>query len=230
MKSFKFYLIFNFCTFSIVLSLDQFKEKILVNPNGNVVCNISIGVANFSQLPDINLKAKLDDVVKKTSNHLQSIKKIFNDNKMTFFVSGFSGIYLFILYKIFSINTFLNRTNCWHAWKSDLPFEKFLSISHVQLAQELVTEINKHYIEKDIVDSNAHLNFTNEINFELIKLQAYIKFIRWLKSLYLSKIFRINDDSINLIQEKINRLKYLKNVFLNNVISKSLIQNNDSTQ
>lgn len=130
-------------------------------------------------------------------------------------VTTVSFIYCCLLYKIMSTNKLMSSENSWCNWKPEIEFNKLLAIPQKDLSVELINAIQKKYSDPQNPTNfvTPMVNFVNDTNEEIKNIQDYVKIAKILKKLKTTYVFPVNDEKINLAQEKINKLTYLKNIF-----------------
>ena len=111
---------------------------------------------------------------------------------------------------------YLERTDTWASWHSDIPLEILMATPQSELAKELVLEIQRRY-------SNAQnptdfisplITFIKVIDEEIIMIKQYAEIYRLINKLHLQNIFPINQKQFNMLDEKEKKLIYFKNTFL----------------
>lgn len=119
-------------------------------------------------------------------------------------------------YKLYKAHIVLENQKSWCNWKSITPTEQLVCIHHEELISLLLCDMQKKYL---LLHSKNHTvssvdQFIKEISCELALLQSYIAIKKQAKLLYLSKIFYFSHKK-SIVQEKINRLHIILDIFIN---------------
>ncbi len=187
------------------------KEKL---DNGlNVYFFVNIESAKSTDKKDIN--EVLSETILGGKKHLAYLGSWALEYKYIVPLTACAGIYGITFYKLYNLNKKIFAKDSWSNWKSEIPFEKLLSIQAKTLANDLLNDIQKRYLNQSHPNDfiTPMVLFASEIEGNIINLELYLKILKALRFLKLTKIFPIKDD--NEAQEKLNKLIYLKNIFSN---------------
>jgi hypothetical protein len=123
---------------------------------------------------------------------------------------GCSTIYL--LRK--SAHWFTQQQDMWCNWKRDIPTAELHTAENI--AQTLVMEIqNKYTTTQNAYDFVEPLQiFLEVIDREIYNLSWYRSFTSGLHSLYVGKLFGINEDSLQHVEDSLQRTLILKKIFI----------------
>jgi len=110
----------------------------------------------------------------------------------------------------------LHNHQLWARWKPEYTFEQLCTMSPKHLTQELLTAINEvNYNKNNPTDFNHPLIlFLTTIDKEITICKRYIIMAQYIKRLHLMKIFPINDNKINEVNELLQRALFIKHLFL----------------
>jgi len=157
---------------------------------------------------------------------LSETKNLIWNHKFKCFAVSAALIYGYFFLKTWKAKRYAAQKEPWFAWKINVSMEDLLAIPQKELAQELVTEIQKRYIQTQNPE-NFLLPFTlfmQNIEQELKRLKSDLKLHRWIIKLRVKKIFPLRAN-IELLQEKIQRLVYFQNIFTSWMTEYKLAQN-----
>ncbi len=187
------------------------KEKL---DNGlNIYFFVNIEPGKSTDKKDI--KEVISETILGGKNHLAYLGNWALEYKFVVPLCTFVGIYGITFYKLYKLNKTIFTKDSWSNWKSEIPFEKLLSIQSKNLANDLLSDIQKRYLNQSHPNDfiTPMVLFSTEIEKDIANLELYLKILKAIKFLKLVKIFPIKDD--NEAQEKLNKLIYLKNIFSN---------------
>ncbi len=110
----------------------------------------------------------------------------------------------------------LDNNMIWPRWKHKLTFEDLCAIPQKELAKELMLAIGQHHYNKDNPTDLAYplIAFIKEIDWEIDTIKRYIKTTKIIKSLSLIKLFPTNERKINQATEMLERVLFIKHIFL----------------
>lgn len=137
------------------------------------------------------------------------------NNKYTLSALSLSGIYMYMMYTVHGIKTYLYNKEAWSAWKNDMPFEQLLAIPQDTFAQELLATIQIRYENHQ----NPTDFLTPLINFSHISTQEqhlvtqYHRYITWILRSPLQRILPVSDAMLTQLTERKHRIAYIKTVF-----------------
>lgn len=133
-----------------------------------------------------------------------------------YFIGGTIALsYFFVCYKLKRAVWMMENRDSWCNWKVESSLEKLFSFSQEELAEELLVKIQSRYSNPrtpgDLVTPLSEFldHYKREINI----LRHYVKTTQWLRSLRLAHFFPVREEDVLLIQEKTQRLAFLKTLF-----------------
>ncbi len=212
---------------SSTLFADQSMQQNAANPN-----TISFQVIlNNDNKPNNSIAIA---TIQETKTFSQQVTKLWNihsplptewQNKTTSFLKAnkyktmlfiVASVYAVLCYEVIKGYMYLNKENLWSSWRSTISFEELLAISQQQLSQELLRDIQLRYTNaQNINDFISPLaTFLNDIEKETHYINYYNKLNTWLIRLHLSTIIPVSKKHFDGSKERLQRLAYLKNVFL----------------
>jgi len=127
------------------------------------------------------------------------------------------SMYFLLLYQVIQGNSFLENSESWYCWKKGLPLQQFLEISQDELSRELILEIQRRYtdVDKPTDFITSLIAFMHDIDYEIASVKYYIKLESWLRTLRVSIVLPINRKRYSKASELLNRLTFIRSVFLN---------------
>ena len=123
--------------------------------------------------------------------------------------------YGYVWYLLKRALTLLSLPNAWCNWKGELSLEKLFAVDQKTLSQELFTSVQTCYHNT----RNPHdtveplVKFLDACKQELTLLHSYKLCISWINRLHLKRFFKINQEDMFAVNNRIQRLEYLKTLF-----------------
>jgi hypothetical protein len=110
----------------------------------------------------------------------------------------------------------LDNNMIWPRWKHTLTFEDLCAISQKELARELMLAIGQHHYNKTNPTDLAYplIAFIKEIDWEIDTIKRYIKTTKIIKRLCLMPIFPTNEKKLNQTAKMLERVLFIKHIFL----------------
>ena len=138
------------------------------------------------------------------------------DNRYKLAGSAFIAVYVVLFYEVIKGNTFLGNQDSWAMWKQDMPLAHFLEIPYSELAQELLTEIQRRYTdaEKPTDFISSLIAFMRDIDYEIKRTKYFINLESWLKTARIARLFPFNSSRFASASDRLGRLSYIRNIFL----------------
>lgn len=164
--------------------------------------------SQFSSISMDYYKARMHDA------YASSTQWIF-DHRIHLLLAAGVISYATVCYLVNRGFNYFKYSSYWGSWKRELTFEQFLSAPQDQITQDLIVTIQTEYINEtnptDFIQPLVH--FTKDIETEMTTLHWYKKYFTILDRLYLSRITFLKPDYIADIQQKLERLAYIKQLF-----------------
>ncbi len=137
-----------------------------------------------------------------------------NKGKIILYFLG--GSYITLCSFLFYQNYYFNHTDLWGTWKGDLSFAQLCEIPQQKLSSELLHEIQKRYINKNNPTDflSPLVEFMNTIEYETKQIERYIFLTNWLKRLRLVIIVPTNEKKMQKTQQLLERVHFVKHIFL----------------
>lgn len=129
---------------------------------------------------------------------------------------GTSAItYGILCYIIVSGNSYLGQAELWSSWRAELSLDQLLSIPQEQFSQDLLQEIHRRYTTSDTIsDLMTPLSlFLLALEKEEEQIKWYQYAYSWLTYLKITKVLPFSKVRFAKINERIQRISYLKNSF-----------------
>lgn len=184
--------------------------------------NININGVDFVKMRD-DMMADLNHYLhnlgkEKSANGLNW----FKNHKSKIIFTSLAATYIYFTTKITAGKCVLYSQANWANWKQDTGLSELLIKSPNLLYRELNQSILDRYSNNNQTDVlTPLLSFNKDIEQELKILRTFSKVGKNLKRLKLKLFFWLNDQDLELANDKINRLLYLKNL-INSSIQVSL--------
>lgn len=131
-------------------------------------------------------------------------------------VTAIFGGYIYACTYIVKANKYLERTDIWVNWKSDIPFDMLVTIPQNELSKELILEIQRRYSSaQNPTDFISPLIlFIQTIDTEIDTIKNYIDVYWLITKMHMQTLLPINQKQFSTLNEKYKKLLYLKNIFL----------------
>lgn len=155
------------------------------------------------------LKQYAQGCMKNSQNYLINHKKLAGS-------ACVGAGYSYTLYKLFSAHRYLSNNERWSAWKKELSLKALLYAPEIELADELLLEIQQRYLNPaNPTDFLSPLvDFMRDIEEEIEIMKGYDKLYTVLNRLYFLQFFPlIKFNKIQKSGEKVQRLVHLKHIF-----------------
>lgn len=190
------------------------------NTNTNIEKIKKQNLEKFIPKPsDLTVENK-KEVSIKTTLTLESIQALLQEQdffkknyKPIIITSAILASYGTCFYAIYYCKSYLEDQNLWSNWQSEASIEKLMLTPQNQLASEVYFEIQSKYENKNNFILSLS-QFMKDIEKEKNTLILYDKVYNFLNKYYVFKFFPINTGCFENISEKIERLAYIKNIFL----------------
>ncbi len=148
-------------------------------------------------------------------------------NKYTLLAIGILGGYGYVCYTLVKANNILQSGRSWSAWKHHIEFSDLALTSQDDLARELLNDIQRQYINyenpTDFVSPLSH--FAQDIEKEQSLLSSYIKIGDIIMKCHASMLFPISADLIENAHKRLERLSFVRHVFISWSAHHNLQQN-----
>ena len=148
-------------------------------------------------------------------------------HKWTLLLAAITGTGGYIWYVLNKGNTLMQSGHSWSAWKHHLDFAQLCQAPQEQLAQELLSDIQRHYINyQNPTDFVAPLSrFAQDLQDEHILLSRYIKLGDLIVKCHTTFLFPINAELIEKAHNRIERINFVKHIFVSWSAHHNLQQN-----
>ena len=173
---------------------------------------------SFSWIDYKKLSEYIEKYAEKIKKNSPDYCNFLCDNKYKI-MAGFVGInYVYLQYQLYKIDTLLQNNMSWCNWKSTVPMQQLVCSNHDELIPSLLCDIQKKYLLSSKIVSKIHKfsqfdSFIKDLLYEQNILLRYLTIQKYTKFFCVSKLFCLSYKK-SYIQEKINRLNLLLDVFI----------------
>lgn len=179
--------------------------------NSTSVSNTQANTHTPTETPLSKALSELD-----LKNKLRSFNRnFFNEYKWYLLLGSVAVTYSTLCYIIVSGNSYLGQSDLWSSWRQELTLDQILSIPQEQFAEELLQEIHRRYTNSDTInDLMTPLSlFLLALEKEEEQIKWYQYYYSWLYYFKITKIIPFSKIRFNKINERLQRISYLKNAF-----------------
>lgn len=189
------------------------------------VCNHTTGSsATASTDTGVNFEQKnnLMSALSAYDDFKKNIPTFYNyllQHKYKITVGLFFASFTHTQYKIHRIHKMLQAPTSWCNWKAITSTQQLASAPHDDLIPELINDIQKKYLLKSKMTS-IHIcmspfdQFIKDVSRELELLEWYLTVQKITKTIHASPFFYFNHKK-SFVQEKINRIHMMLDIFIN---------------
>ena len=126
--------------------------------------------------------------------------------------AGYSSLQGYLFY----LKCKLASPNCWSKWQWEKPIEQMYQTPQAEFAHNLLIDIQRHYttINNPTDFVTPLTKFMKDTEQEYNYLYKYKKIITYLEKLYISKVFFYDANLLASIDNRLQKLSYIKNTFL----------------
>jgi len=142
------------------------------------------------------------------------------------------GLYSLIFFGLIKGDSYLNQKNLWSCWPHNIDFQKLIQTPPDEIQKQLLIEIQIRYMKIDSPTDfvTPLVKFMNDIEKEKKNLIFYQKLYETLSKFYLSWIFPMNKTMFLTIKEKLERLSFIRDIFLKWAAHYKINQNTGSME
>ena len=120
-------------------------------------------------------------------------------------------------YRLTRLNSTLLSESCWSLWHNESSIEQLYTLGQEKLGDLLLKDIQKSYLDvskpTDFIQPLA--KFIHDVDHEQKMLAEYQKLFRWALILHIESFCMFNKDIVAQLDNRIRRLTYIKQSFLN---------------
>jgi len=151
-----------------------------------------------------------------SQGYLNKTKGFWKKYKYHIILSSVAGSYGAILFLLSKGHLYLSKENKWSSWPKNKAFQEVLELPQQELAELLLQNIQTKYKnEKNKIDFISPMaTFINEVEKEKRTIIFYTRLYTFLKKMHLINLFPVSNRYFENTNEKLQRLSYIKNVFL----------------
>lgn len=190
----------------------------------NIFLNFNIIENQNKQTTNINANDWKKEFEEQYNNQKQNLKANFsslsdylskNKTKVAYF-TAFST-YCLINFRLGYLRYKLNDNNCWSLWNKETPLQEFFETSQTRFSQNLLKDAHRKYATVDNLTnfSKPFLNLMQDLEQEKKYLTQYKKITDLIERIYLKKLFFYDINFVSNISQRLDRIAYIKNTFLN---------------
>lgn len=149
-------------------------------------------------------------------NTYESMQTFWDTNKLYLGVSAVLALYSYYWYQVMCGNFYLKRTDLWSSWKNGLSFDQLCAIPQQSLARELILNIQQQGldIQKPTDFTVPLVTFLYVIEEERKALLYYQTLHSRITMMKCGILFPFNKKQYNRIEERLQRLSFVKNIFI----------------
>lgn len=171
-------------------------------------------VEQFSYSLLHSITSMVTDLQKTVPGYMNSIRQ----HKYKIYAATIGASYLYLQYQLHIVHTLLEDPTSWCNWKEIVSLQHLACAPHQDLIPELLADIQKKYLvlskQNTQINKTAPFNqFINNVSLELTLLQQYATIQEWATFCCISKLFSFSYKK-SMIQEKINRLHIMLDIFV----------------
>lgn len=202
-------------------------ERIARTAGSNVLLNNPVTVVNCSlQQPapttesNHERQALLSDYynrfASKAAEQTQAVGNWIANNKIKSFFIGITVGTLSIQAYLLYLENKLKDPNCWSLWDRSKSLAELYSLSQADMSEKILKDIQRTYTTiKNPTDFVTPLIiFLEDTQFEERYLRHYKLIIEKSRKIYLNKILMYDDALLRSVDERLERLKFIKITFL----------------
>jgi len=155
-----------------------------------------------------------------------SFQSFLSRHKYKIFFFSLLGSYGTLSIKIIFDNHYLNRSDLWGMWQPNLSFDQLCEIPQKKLGRELILEIQRRYLNQECPTDfiNPLIMFIKAVDYELKHIIRYIRISTCIKHLHLLILFPTNEKKIEKAQLILQKLRFVKHIFLSWAAEYNLMQ------
>jgi hypothetical protein len=193
----------------LIISTQSFTGNININlySSASQVSSTSNTITSFQH----NIPATL---LKELAHGSESF---MNKNKLL--IAAVAGAYAYgrTFMSVVQANHELARDNAWASWKAELSLDELKAQGQEVLTKELLLEIQKRHTnaEKPADALMPFITFLNSIDQEIANINHYRSLNFWIQSCHASWLFPLNERRFASASSRLDRLWFIKNLFLN---------------
>lgn len=179
--------------------------------------NIKYFAANLKHYLQELDKEKIKKEIKDQAITLGSFSYTYcktHKGKITLGMIG--GLYAAIGISLVYLSYKILQQATWSSWKDTIPNDMLTAVPHQELGKELLFAIQQRYqTPKNLTDFLTPLVlFLQDVDKEIALLNKFLRLHDWLHIMRLSILFPRQEVLIQRTHEKLQRLSYLRQVFL----------------
>ncbi|MCA9770334.1 hypothetical protein KC460_03115 [Candidatus Dependentiae bacterium] len=157
----------------------------------------------------------LDYYTQQVHAHYNGLMHWLYEHRYSLVISGAISAYALLCYLVHKATIYIQDNTHWFGWHRDCSLEQLLSYSQDEITNQLIVAIESRYVTAQNPTNffDPLMHFMQDIDDEIKHLHHYKKLFLWLDRFYLASITFANTQHCLHIQEKIDRLAYIKHLF-----------------
>ncbi len=198
-------------------------HDINLNLNNNNNATIITSISNKIEITVTTIQTWISQKKDDSFELLHALINYVSNHKFFLGCCTLSAIYTYLFIYTLKTKYFLHNKTCWHNWKKELSFEQLCTLPAADISYTLLHHVQSRYMNhQNPTDHVTPLaQFMNAIEAEMKKLTQYIFIGKWLTRLKLSIVLPINQSSILVSQQKLQRLHFIKHLFVESIASQN---------
>lgn len=209
-------------SFLVIIALDNFagnNDPLVINvySNNNNQLSQNTNVKNQSNLENTSAQnQQLNQPTNKpTEKNPYNLSAILNHYKFYLLAGSLLATYGYFFAKILTDHWFINRSDTWASWKQNIKLDTLQQYPREKLIDELMHNIQTSHLDTDPINASAPLaHFMQNIDYEIKRIQRYLKVSTFLQRTKLLLIFPTNATTIKMARTKLPRAHFVKEVFV----------------
>lgn len=174
---------------------------------------LSVAISNVLQ----NISLKITEIKEGAKQTITAPFHWIIDNKWKTSFCTFVGVYTYYNCYLLYLKKELSDARWWSAWNKSMSLEELFACQQNHLGTLMVREAQRRYTSLenpgDFISPLATCMQT--IEEEKRKLEYYKAVCSWIKTLHVARIMWHDEDFAEWCTERLQRLAYLKSVFIN---------------
>jgi hypothetical protein len=138
------------------------------------------------------------------------------DHKYKLTITAIVGFYLYILHKIKRCKELMENPDSWCCWNSSMETTELTALPYSKIHKKIIGDIQKKYMinQQKIEFFDSFNEFIQEIKYEVNILKSYINLHNKIIRHHAQSVFFMKQETLNLAQEKLQRVMFIYNTFV----------------
>lgn len=174
---------------------------------------LSVAISNVLE----NISLKITEIKERAQNTITAPFHWVIENKWKSIFMALIGIYSYHNYSLLTLKKELSKPDCWSLWNKAMNLEELFACPQNHLGTLMIREAQRRYTSRenpgDFISPLATcMHIMDE---EKTKLEHYSALCKWVETLRIARIMWHDNEFAEECNERLNRLAYLKSVFVN---------------